>query len=108
MIEDFLWDENLYIFNDDSTTNLHPASVSATPSDLSLCDPDLYFDYTWRVNEDRCSSDHYPIIMQSNNSVAEEKVQYWIGRPSNSILNKGRTISELENEDGIDDPIALF
>ena len=41
IIEDFLSDENLCIFNDDTTTYLHPASGSATAIDLSLCDPDL-------------------------------------------------------------------
>ena len=41
--EDFLAEENLCIFNDDTTTYLHPASGSATAIDLSLCDPDLYF-----------------------------------------------------------------
>ena len=42
IIEDFLSEENLCIFNDDTTTYLHPASGSATAIDLSLCDPDLY------------------------------------------------------------------
>ena len=65
IIEDFLAEENLCIFNDDTTTYLHPASGSATAIDLSLCDPDLYLDYTWRVNEDLCSSDHYHCITLS-------------------------------------------
>ena len=77
IIEDFLSEENLCIFNDDTTTYLHPASGSATAIDLSLCDPDLYLDYTWRVNEDLCSSDHYPIFIESNNSIVEERVQHW-------------------------------
>ena len=45
--------------------------------DLSLSDPDLYLDYTWMANEDIRGSYHYPIIIQSNNSVAEERVQHW-------------------------------
>ena len=74
IIEDFLSEENLCIFNDDTTTYLHPASGSASAIDLSLCDPDLYLDYTWRVNEDLCS--HYPIFIESNNSIVEERVQH--------------------------------
>ena len=42
IIEDFLSDENLCILNDDSITNLHPASGSASSIDLFLCDPDIY------------------------------------------------------------------
>ena len=77
IIEDFLSNENLCLFNDDTNTYLHPASGSATAIDPSLCDPDLYLNYTWRVNEDLCVSDHYPIFIESNNSVVEERVQHW-------------------------------
>ena len=42
IIEDFLSDEYLCIFNDDTYTYLHPASGSATSINLYLCDPDLF------------------------------------------------------------------
>ena len=113
IIEDFLSEENLCIFNDDTTTYLHPASGSATAIDLSLCDPDLYLDYTWRVNEDLCSSDHYPIFIESNNSIVEERVQDWRLHRADweafqQSCGESLTISQFENEEGVDDPIALF
>ena len=113
IIEDFLSEENLCIFNDDTTTYLHPASGSATAIDLSLCDPDLYLDYTWRVNEDLCSSDHYPIFIESNNSIVEERVQHWRLHRADweafqQSCGESLTISQFENEEGVDDPIALF
>ena len=113
IIEDFLSEENLCIFNDDATTYLHPASGSATAIDLSLCDPDLYLDYTWRVNEDLCSSDHYPIFIESNNSIVEERVQHWRLHRADweafqQSCRESLTISQFENEEGVDDPIALF
>ena len=113
IIEDFLSEENLCIFNDDTTTYLHPASRSATAIDLSLCDPDLYLDYTWRVNEDLCSSDHYPIFIESNNSIVEERVQHWRLHRADweafqQSCGESLTISQFENEEGVDDPIALF
>ena len=69
IVKDFLSDENLYIFNDDSITYLHPASGSASSIDQSLCDPDIILivryllcrliqilykciNYTWMVNGD--------------------------------------------------------
>ena len=64
-------------FYDVSTTYLHPALGSATSIDLSLRDPDLYLDHTWRVNEDLCSSDYYPIILESNDSIVEGRVLHW-------------------------------
>ena len=101
------------IFNDDTSTYLHPASGSATAIDLSLCDPDLYLDYTWRVNEDLCSSDHYPIFIESNNSIVEERVQHWRLHRADweafqQSCGESLTISQFENEEGVDDPIALF
>ena len=113
IIEAFLSEENLCIFNDDTTTYLHPASGSATDIDLSLCDPDLYLDYTWRVNEDLCSSDHYPIFIDSNNSIVEERVQHWRLHRADweafkQSCGESLTISQFENEEGVDDPIALF
>ena len=113
IIEDFLSEENLCIFNDDATTYLHPASGSATAIDLSLYDPDLYLDYTWRVNEDLCSSDHYPIFIESNNSIVEERVQHWrlhraVWEAFQQSCGESLTIYQFENEEGVDDPIALF
>ena len=113
IIEDFLTAENLCIFNDDTTTYLHPASVSATAIDLSLCDPDLYLEFTWRVNEDLCSSDHYPIFIESNNSIVEERVQHWRLHRADweafqQSCGESLTISQFENEEGVDDPRALF
>ena len=113
LIEDFLSEENLCIFNDDTTTYFHPASGSATAIDLSLCDPDLYLDYTWRVNEDLCSSDHYPIFIESNNSIVEERVQHWRLHRAHweafqQSCGESLTISQFENEEGVDDPIALL
>ena len=106
-------DENLCIFNDDSITHLHSASGSATASDLSLCDPDLYLDDTWRVNENLCSSDHYPIIIQRNNSVLEKRVQHWRLHRADweafkQACGESLTIPQFESEEGVDDPIALF
>ena len=111
IIEDFLSDENLCIFNDDTTTYLHPASGSATAIDLSLCDPDLYLDYTWWINDDLCSSDHYPIFIESNNSVVEERVQHWrLHRADWEAFQQSSeeslTISQCLSEEGVDVPIV--
>ena len=73
----------------------------------------IYLDYTWRVNEDLCSSDHYPIFIESNNSIVEERVQHWRLHRADweafqQSCGESLTISQFENEEGVDDPIALF
>ena len=70
-------------------------------------------DYTWRVNEDLCSSDHYPIFIESNNSIVEERVQHWRLHRADweafqQSCGESLTISQFESEEGVDDPIALF
>ena len=74
---------------------------------------DLYLDYTWRVNEDLCSSDHYPIYIESNNSVVEERVQHWRLHRADSeafqqSCGESLTISQFEREERVEDPIAFF
>ena len=88
IIEDFLSEENLCIFNDYTTTYLHPASGSAT-------------------------ADHYPIFIESNNSIVEERVQHWRLHRADweafqQSCGENLTISQFENEEGVDDHIALF
>ena len=49
ILEDVLSDESLCILNDDSITDLHPASESASSIALSLCDPDIIDRYIFIV-----------------------------------------------------------
>ncbi len=77
LIEDFLSDHNLSIFNDKSSTYLHPATGSYSSLDLTLCHPSLYLDFTWKVGDDLCGSDHFPIFLQSNGPPSTDRVQRW-------------------------------
>jgi hypothetical protein len=43
--------------------SLHPATGSLSSLDLAFCDPSLILDYSWRVNDDLCGGDHFPIIL---------------------------------------------
>ncbi len=65
LIEDFISNNDLCIFNDKSFTYLHPATCSRSSLDLALCDPSTYLDFSWRVGDDLCGSDHYPIFLQN-------------------------------------------
>ena len=56
---------NLCLHNRKAQT--HPSSSSGTFSaiDLTLSDPATFIEYNWRVHEDSCGSDHFPIIIEN-------------------------------------------
>ena len=57
---------DLCILNDGSATYIHPAIGSTSALDLSICGPFLVLDYEWKIHEDLCGSDHFPVILTSN------------------------------------------
>ena len=47
--------------------NLIPTSTNLqvhSAIDLTLCDPVSYMDYGWKVHDDLCGSDHFPILLE--------------------------------------------
>ena len=62
-MEDFLMKTNICLFNDSSPTHVNSQNLETSCIDLSLCDPDLYSDFTWSVHDDLNGSDHYPILI---------------------------------------------
>ena len=74
ILEDFITENNLCLFNSNQHTYLHPGSGSFTAIDLSLCHPSLYLDYEWKVCEDSHGSDHFPIIMYETEETDSDKI----------------------------------
>ena len=66
-VEDLLSQEGLCILNDGSETYLHPGNGSYSAIDLTITDPSLVPDYSWKVHDDLCGSDHFPIILDHLN-----------------------------------------
>ena len=64
-VEDFISQEGLCIFNDESNTYLHPGNGSYSAIDLTIADPSLYTYFSWSVHDDLCGSDHFPIILEN-------------------------------------------
>jgi endonuclease/exonuclease/phosphatase family metal-dependent hydrolase len=67
-IEDFLSQEGLCIFNDGTDIYLHPGNGSYLAIDLTVTDPSLLLDFSWKVHDELCGNDHFPIIVESLNS----------------------------------------
>jgi hypothetical protein len=72
-LEDFLSQEGLCIFNDGTDTYLHPGNGSYSAIDLTVTDPSLLLDFSWKVHDDLCGSDHFPIIRESLHSTVGER-----------------------------------
>ena len=77
VIEDIMLKYNLSLLNNGSTTYLHPATGSLSAIDLSICDPGLYLDYEWSVHDDLCGSDHFPIVIKTNEPTCTTSNPTW-------------------------------
>jgi hypothetical protein len=48
-IESFMENEDLILLNDGSYTYVHPGNGARTAIDLSLCHPEIYLDFIWKL-----------------------------------------------------------
>ena len=63
-LEKIINNNNLCVLNNKTPTYLNPSSGSYSAIDLTLTDPSSYMDYTWKVHNDLCGSDHFPIVIE--------------------------------------------
>ena len=58
---------NLLLYNNKYTytsyTYLHPGTGIYPAIDLTLADASIFLDNSWKVHDDTCGSDHFPIIL---------------------------------------------
>jgi hypothetical protein len=78
LVEDLLTKTDLVLLNDKSVTYLHPASGAQTSIDLSLCDPTLALDLSWKVKTDSHGSDHFPVVIGLEKPAGDQTPRRWI------------------------------
>ena len=66
IIEDVINRNNLLLYNNKSYTYLHPGTGTYSAIDLTLADASIFLDYSWKVHDDTCGSDHFPIILENS------------------------------------------
>ncbi|KAG1713962.1 RNA-directed DNA polymerase from mobile element jockey [Nymphon striatum] len=59
-IENIILHNNLCLYNDTSMTYLDLSAGTYSALDLTLCHPSLFQDFTWMVDGDLHTSDHFP------------------------------------------------
>ena len=77
LLETFISNNSLCLFNDESPTYCHPASGSLTSIDLSISDAVIFPDFSWSVHNDLCGSDHFPIFLQCRGLVENNRYPTW-------------------------------
>jgi len=60
-------------FNNGTDIYLHPGNGSYSAIDLIVADPSLLLEFSWKVHDDLCGNDHFPIILESLNSTVGER-----------------------------------
>ena len=101
---------DLCLLNDDSPTYLHPASGSMTAIDLSVCSPNIFMDFKWKVHRDQCGSDHFPIFIDIIKRMPEERVPNWQLHKANwdAFSNQCLQYLNIELFEDAEDPLTLF
>ena len=66
----------IYSFITKSPTYICPFSGSYSVIDLSLCDPSVFMDISWKVLMDTYGGDHFPIRLQ-NSEQSDETPKRW-------------------------------
>ena len=93
-----------------SKTYLHPATGSYSSIDLTLWSPVLLPNFTWKVTEDLCGSDHFPITITSTQPSSSVRPQKW--KLSKANWNKFEILCEQtithDKFGDCDDPTKLF
>ena len=109
IIENFINKNNLYIYNYKTPTYLHRATGTYTSLDLSICYPTLLLEYEWKVHDDLCGSDHFPIFLNNIASQLEEPITRW--KLTKADWPSFKALCEIEINNTIlqaDDPINRF
>ena len=108
VIENFISQNDLCLFNDGSPTFLHSGHGTYSAIDLSFASPTLFDRFTWEVHDDCCGSDHFPIILKSKEDDNNTRQQRWKFKQADWTTFKTLCSQQLNNTFESDDPIVDF
>ena len=77
VIENFISQNDLCLYNDGSFTFLHSGNGTYSAIDLSFASPTVFDRFSWEVHDDCCGSDHFPIILRALEDDNHAKQQRW-------------------------------
>ena len=56
---------------------MHPATGSYSSLYLSICSPDIFVNFKWKVEDDLHGSDHFPIIITETGPSVHGRPRQW-------------------------------
>ena len=77
IIEDVINRNNLLLYNNKSYTYLHPGTGTYSAIDLTLAAASIFLDYSWKVHDDTCGSDHLSINLENSGPELDDKIPLW-------------------------------
>ena len=110
IIEDVINRNNLLLYNNKTYTYLHPGTGTYSAIDLTLADASIFLDYSWKVHNDTCGSDHFPIILENSGPELDDKIPRWNLRRAKWDEFKNSCILKLNSDTNNtdDDNITYF
>ena len=100
----------LLLYNNNSYTYLHPGTGTYSAKDLTLADASIFLDYSWKVHDDTCGSDHFAIILENSSPELDDKIPRGNLRRANWDEFKNSCILKLKSDanDTVEDNITYF
>ena len=74
-MEDLILKNDLILIHDKSRTYFHSASGSFSSTDLTLCSPSLFVDFSWKVGADPYCINHFPLIFENDGPPSLERIR---------------------------------
>ena len=77
---------------------------------MTLADASIFWDYSWKVHDEKCVSDHFPIILENSGPELDDKILWWNLRRAKRDEFKNTCILKLKSDanDTVEDNITYF
>ena len=87
VIESLLNQHQLCMYNNKFQTYLHPATCTYSAIHLTICNPNLFLDYNWKVHDDTCGSGYITILLENSSDELSERTPSWnLGKANRDVF----------------------
>ena len=76
-IIDVIKRKNPLLYDNKTYTYLHRGTGTYSAIELTLADASTFLDYSWKVHDDTCGSDHFPIILENSGPEHDDRIPRW-------------------------------
>ena len=110
IIYSLIEDRELAIINTGEPTHFHVQTGTFSAIDLSVCSPDCFLDFSWRVLDDLLGSDHFPIRIDVVDEIAVPRSPWWLLDKANWALFSTLALIEADVQafSSVDDALEFL